>query len=73
MRLDNGYINPKSFVYFRVVGGLETLDKMEAVETNKHDKPREIITLEDAQVFVNPYDEVDEMVSLIMISSESPW
>ena len=56
-----------------MVGGLETLDKMEAVETNKHDKPREIITLEDAQVFVNPYDEVDEMVSLIMISSESPW
>uniref|UniRef100_A0A183TE67 PPIase cyclophilin-type domain-containing protein n=1 Tax=Schistocephalus solidus TaxID=70667 RepID=A0A183TE67_SCHSO len=47
----------------RVVGGLETLDKVEFVETDKDDRPLEEIKILACQVFVNPYKEVDEMLA----------
>ena len=41
---------------------MDTLANMERIETDKKDRPKETITLEDATIFVNPYDEVDEEV-----------
>lgn len=56
------HLDGKHTVFGRIVGGLETLDKMEAIEVDKHDKPKEDIKFLESQVFVNPYDEVDEML-----------
>lgn len=54
------HLDGKHTVFGKVVGGLDTLDKMEKVETNKHDKPKEEIKIEDIVIFVNPFEEVDE-------------
>ena len=56
------HLDGKHTVFGRVVGGLETMDKLEAVPTNKHDKPKKEIKVIKCQVFVNPYEEVDEML-----------
>ncbi|KAK3085164.1 hypothetical protein FSP39_025276 [Pinctada imbricata] len=49
----------------RVVGGLETLDKIEIIPTDKKDKPKEEVKLEEAVVFVNPFDDADEEVRML--------
>ncbi len=41
---------------------MDVLSKMEAVETDKKDRPKSSITIEDCIVFVDPYQEVDEQV-----------
>lgn len=56
-------LNKKHTVFGKVVGGLETLDKVEFVETDKDDRPLEEIKILACQVFVNPYKEVDEMLA----------
>ncbi|KAL5017067.1 hypothetical protein ScPMuIL_006656 [Solemya velum] len=58
-----GHLDGKHTVFGKVVGGLETLDAMEAVETGKNDKPKRDIRLETATVFVNPYEEADEQLA----------
>ncbi|KAK3579828.1 hypothetical protein CHS0354_029558 [Potamilus streckersoni] len=54
------HLNGKHTVFGRIVGGVDTLDKIERVETDKNDRPLEEIKIEESIVFVNPYDEVDE-------------
>jgi hypothetical protein len=49
-------------VFGKLVGGMDVLSKMEAVETDKKDRPKSSITIEDCIVFVDPYQEVDEQV-----------
>ncbi|XP_046326965.2 RING-type E3 ubiquitin-protein ligase PPIL2-like [Haliotis rufescens] len=56
------HLDGKHAVFGKIVGGLETLDKMEAIEVNKHDKPKEEIKIENVIVFVNPFDEADEQL-----------
>lgn len=56
------HLNRKHSVFGRVVGGLDTLDKMEHIETDADDRPVEEIKILECQVFVNPYDEVDQML-----------
>lgn len=56
------HLDNKHTVFGRVVGGLDTLDKMEKVETDDKDRPLEEIKVVDCQVFVNPYEEVDELL-----------
>ncbi|KAL5964342.1 RING-type E3 ubiquitin-protein ligase PPIL2 [Taenia solium] len=56
-------LNRKHTVFGKVVGGLDTLDKVELVETDKDDRPLEEIKLLSTQVFVNPFKEVDEMLA----------
>uniref|UniRef100_A0A0L8H2N3 Uncharacterized protein n=1 Tax=Octopus bimaculoides TaxID=37653 RepID=A0A0L8H2N3_OCTBM len=46
----------------RVVGGLETLNKMEKIETDDNDKPLEDIIIEDTIVFVDPFKEAEELL-----------
>ena len=48
--------------FVRVVGGLETLDQIEKIDVDKHDRPEEEVKIEECVVFVNPYDEADEQV-----------
>ncbi|XP_022108867.1 peptidyl-prolyl cis-trans isomerase-like 2 [Acanthaster planci] len=54
------HLDNKHTIFGRVVGGIDTLSNMERIETDKKDRPKETITIEDATIFVNPFDEVDE-------------
>nr|CUU00241.1 hypothetical transcript [Hymenolepis microstoma] len=56
-------LNKKHTVFGKVVGGLDTLDKVELIETDKDDRPLEEVKLLSTQVFVNPFKEVDEMLA----------
>lgn len=49
-------------VFGKVVGGLDVLSKIEAVETDKKNRPKTSIMIEDTLVFVDPYKEVDDQV-----------
>ena len=58
------HLDGKHSVFGRVVGGAETtLSAMERVGTDNKDRPVEDIVIEKAQVFVDPFEEVDEQVS----------
>lgn len=54
------HLDGKHAVFGRVVGGLDTLDKVERIEVDKKDKPKKDVIIEDCHVFVNPYEEADE-------------
>lgn len=56
------HLDGKHSVFGRVVGGLETLDAMEKVDTDKNDKPKEVMKIENIQVFVNPFEEAEEQL-----------
>ena len=57
------HLDGKHSVFGRVVGGAETtLSAMERVGTDNKDRPVEDIVIEKAQVFVDPFEEVDEQV-----------
>jgi len=49
-------------VFGKVVGGLDVLDKMEQIETDERDRPKEKIVIEDCLVFVDPYAEIDRQM-----------
>lgn len=54
------HLNNKHTVFGQVVGGLETLSAIEAIEVDNKDRPIQDIVIEKAQVFVDPYQEVDQ-------------
>ena len=56
------HLDNKHTVFGKVVGGLDVLSKMEQVETDKKDRPKVSIKIEDCLVFVDPYKEIDEQV-----------
>ncbi|EOA13112.1 hypothetical protein CARUB_v10026122mg [Capsella rubella] len=54
------HLNYKHTVFGGVVGGLATLAAMENVPVDESDRPLEEIKIIEANVFVNPYTELDE-------------
>ncbi|KAM3177863.1 hypothetical protein ACTXT7_003700 [Hymenolepis weldensis] len=56
-------LNRKHTVFGKVVGGLDTLDRVELIETDKDDRPLEEVKLLSTHVFINPFKEVDEMLT----------
>eukprot|EP00210_Caulerpa_lentillifera_P006358 g6073.t1 len=54
------HLDSKHTVFGKVVGGLETLNAMEAVPTDNDEKPTTEIKLNRISVFVNPYKELME-------------
>jgi len=59
------HLDGKHSVFGRVVGGAETtLSAMERVGTDNKDRPVEDIVIEKAQVFVDPFEEVDEQLAV---------
>lgn len=48
--------------WHRVVGGMEVLSAMEAVETDEEDRPCEEIKICRTSVFVDPFKEAEEEV-----------
>ncbi|XP_039268246.2 RING-type E3 ubiquitin-protein ligase PPIL2-like [Styela clava] len=65
------HLNRKHTVFGRVVGGLDTLQKMENVETEKKtDKPKQEIKLLQAVVFIDPYADADEKLAKLREDEE---
>lgn len=56
------HLDGKHAVFGKVVGGLKTLDAMEANEVDKKDKPKKDIIFESCVVFADPYEEADEQL-----------
>ncbi|XP_030753775.1 RING-type E3 ubiquitin-protein ligase PPIL2 [Sitophilus oryzae] len=57
------HLDNKHTVFGKVVGGIETLNEMERIEVDNKDRPIEDIVLLKTQIFVNPYDEADEILA----------
>ncbi|XP_013789836.1 peptidyl-prolyl cis-trans isomerase-like 2, partial [Limulus polyphemus] len=57
------HLDRKHTIFGRVVGGLDTLNNIERIETDDKDKPIEDIKILKVAVFVNPYEEVDEQLA----------
>nr|CAB3265066.1 peptidyl-prolyl cis-trans isomerase-like 2 [Phallusia mammillata] len=58
------HLDRKHTIFGKLVGGLATLSKLEAVETDKKtDIPSKKIVLERALVFVDPFEEADEKLA----------
>jgi len=58
------HLDRKHTVFGKLVGGMSTLARMEAVETDrKTDSPKQSIEIEKAIVFVDPYEEADEQLA----------
>jgi peptidyl-prolyl cis-trans isomerase-like protein 2 len=54
------HLNGKHTVFGRVVGGMETLTKIEQVETDSSDRPLKTIKINSCTIFTNPYAEMRE-------------
>lgn len=57
------HLDNKHTIFGRVVGGLETLKLMEAIETDNKDVPITPITIKKTNIFVNPFKDVDEQLA----------
>jgi peptidyl-prolyl cis-trans isomerase-like protein 2 len=57
------HLDGKHTIFGRVVGGMETLSAVEAVEVDNKDKPIEDIIFQEAQIFSDPFVEVDEILA----------
>lgn len=51
------HLNRKHTIFGRVVGGTDTLSRLEAVRTDDKDRPTEECVLEDVVVYVDPFEE----------------
>ncbi|THX84702.1 peptidyl-prolyl cis-trans isomeras-like protein-like 2 [Aureobasidium pullulans] len=51
------HLNKKHTIFGRVVGGTDTLSRLEAVKTDEGNRPIDDCTLEDVVVFVDPFEE----------------
>ncbi|EDW02672.1 RING-type E3 ubiquitin-protein ligase PPIL2 [Drosophila grimshawi] len=56
-------LDGKHTIFGKLVGGLETLQKMENIEVDNKDRPIEDIIIENSQVFVNPFEEAVEQLA----------
>ncbi|TPX41271.1 hypothetical protein SeMB42_g05636 [Synchytrium endobioticum] len=56
------HLDNKHTVFGKVVGGLETLSKMEKVPTDDRDRPTEPIQIKDVVVFVDPFADLQKEV-----------
>lgn len=54
------HLDRKHTIFGKVVGGLETLDRMEKMETDSKDAPKEPIVIKDVVCYVDPFQELDE-------------
>lgn len=56
------HLDRKHTVFGKLVGGFDTLNALEYVSVDDKDKPTADIMIMDTQVFVDPFEEADEML-----------
>jgi len=56
------YLDNKHTVFAKVVGGLNTLDRIEQVVANKQDKPVEDVLITNVIIFSDPTEECDQLL-----------
>lgn len=56
-------LDGKHTIFGKLVGGIDTLNEMEKIEVDNKDRPIEDITIEKAHIFVDPFQEADEMLA----------
>lgn len=56
------HLDKKHTIFGHLVGGSETLDKIEQMPVDKQDRPVEDLVIESTSVFVDPFAEVDEQL-----------
>ena len=66
------HLDGKHTVFGRVVGGLDTLAKMERVAADKDDRPQQPITITGAAVFSNPFDGLDDEIAAAHAADADP-
>ena len=54
------HLDKKHTIFGRLVGGFETLDKIENSLVDKQDRPIKDVLIESTPVFVDPFEEVDQ-------------
>lgn len=57
------HLDKKHSIFGKVVGGLETLSKMEKIEADKNDKPLQEIKILKVNIFVDPFQEADDQLA----------
>lgn len=50
------HLDRKHTVFGKVVGGIEILDKLEAIPTDHEEKPPQDIKIKNIVIFVDPFD-----------------
>jgi len=50
------HLDRKHTVFGKVVGGIEVLDKLEAIPTDHEEKPQQDIKINNIVIFVDPFD-----------------
>jgi len=58
------HLDKKHTVFGKVVGGMETLDRMEKIEVDSKDRPKEPIVINSVQIYVDPFKEIDDMMQV---------
>lgn len=57
------HLDGKHTIFGKLVGGMETLNEMEKIEVDNKDRPIEDIIIEKAHIFVDPFQEADELLA----------
>ena len=50
------HLDRKHTVFGKVVGGIEILDKLEAIPTDHEEKPQQDVKINNIVIFVDPFD-----------------
>lgn len=66
------HLDGKHTIFGRVVGGMETLTKLEKLPTDKEDRPTEPVTLNGGSVFINPFEGLDEKMAAAHAKEADP-
>ncbi|CAM0137762.1 cyclophilin peptidyl-prolyl cis-trans isomerase Cyp8 [Umbelopsis sp. WA50703] len=65
------HLDRKHTIFGKVVGGLDVLNKMEAIPTSEEDRPEQPIKIKDIVVFVDPYEEYHNKLEKRLIRQAS--
>ena len=66
------HLDGKHTIFGKVVGGLDTLAKLERLSTDKEDRPTEPVTLLGGSVFVNPYADLEAKMEAAHAKASNP-
>jgi peptidyl-prolyl cis-trans isomerase-like protein 2 len=56
------HLNKKHTIFGRLVGGMDTLDKIEQIKVTDKDRPIQDVRIVSATVFVDPFEEIDSQI-----------